>query len=396
MRLHEVVSLLEERYDPAWAESWDKVGLVCGDPDDEVERVLFAVDPVAAVVEEAIERQVQALVVHHPLLLSPVSSVAASTAKGRVIHRLVRHGIALYTAHTNADVPEGGVNDAIARTLGLRDVSVLSPTDEVALDKLVVFVPTEAGDDVRRLVAQAGAGQVGAYDSCSWTVVGQGRFRPLQGAAPAIGRVGEPELVEEERIEFVLPRTARAAVVAALREAHPYEEPAFDLTEIVPPPGGFVTGDLGPRRGHGRVGSLPEPLTLRDFAGLVAQRFPDTAHGVRVAGDPDRLVSTVAVGAGSGESLMEDARRAGAEVFLTSDLKHHRAGEFLEEAAAPALVDIAHWAAEWTWLPVAAEHLQAAAKRCGATVDIHVSTTVTDPWTFRADARSAAHTEGRA
>ena len=266
MRLHELVEVLEERYDPSWAEPWDEVGLVCGDPEDRVERVLFAVDPVGAVVDEAIERGVQALVVHHPLLLTPVTSVAATTPKGRVVHRLVRHGIALYTAHTNADVPAGGVNEAIAATLDLRDAAVLAPTDGPALDKLVVFAPAAAADDVRRAMAEAGAGQIGAYDSCTFSTAGEGRFRPLAGADPAIGEVGEVETVAEVRIEAVLPRSARASVVAAVRAAHPYEEPAFDLFEVATPPGGFATGDLPSTRGHGRVGELPEPMSLRDFA----------------------------------------------------------------------------------------------------------------------------------
>jgi dinuclear metal center YbgI/SA1388 family protein len=385
MRLRELIDLLEERYDPSWAEPWDKVGLVCGDPDDEVERVLFAVDPVAPVVDEAIERGVQALVVHHPLLLSPVSSVAATSPKGRVVHRLTRHGIALYTAHTNADVPKGGVNDAIARVLDLRDVSVLAPGHEGALDKLVVFVPLDAADAVRRAVVGAGAGHIGAYDSCTFSTAGEGRFRPLEGADPAIGAVGEIETVAEVRVESVLPRSARDAVVAALREAHPYEEPPFDLTEVVTPPGGFSTGGLPATRGHGRVGDLPEPLSLRRLAEVVAARFPATAHGVRVAGDPDREVRRVALGAGSGESFLEDAARANADAYLTSDLKHHRASEFLEGGAVPALVDVAHWAAEWTWLPVAAEHVREAASARGYTVETFVSTQVTDPWTFRVD-----------
>ena len=379
MRLRELVEILEERYDPSWAEPWDKVGLVCGDPDDEVARVLFAVDPVAAVVEEAVALGVDALVVHHPLLLTPVSSVAATTPKGRVLHRLVREGIALYTAHTSADVPERGVNEAIAHALGLTDLTVLAPTD-AGLDKLVVFVPEDAADRVRAAMAEAGAGRIGDYDCCTWSTSGEGRFRPLEGASPAIGEVGRPEVVGEVRIESVVPRRLRGEVVAAVRAAHPYEEPAYDVHELALAPGQTLPASV---RGHGRVGTLPEAMSLRDFAAYVDERFPRTAHGVRVAGDPDRLVRRVAVGAGSGESLLEDARRAGADVFVTSDLKHHRAGEFLEESGAPALVDVAHWAAEWSWLPVVRAEVDQAAAERGYTVDTRVSTIVTDPWTFR-------------
>ncbi len=384
MRLAEIVDRLESWYDPRWAEPWDKVGLVCGDPGQEVRKVLFAVDPALAVAEEAVEYGADLLVVHHPLLLTPVSSVAATSAKGRVLHRLIREGVALYTAHTSADVPIDGVNDSIARALGLGGTRVLSPTDGGGLDKLVVFVPADDAERVRDAVTAAGAGSIGAYDSCTFSTPGEGRFRPLDGAVPAIGRVGEVEVVPEVRIEAVYPRPLRRQVVAALRAVHPYEEPAFDLIELADPPGGPATGALpAATRGHGRVGTLQEPTTLRELAAFVARAFPRTAHGVRVAGDPDRVVRTVAVGAGSGESLLEDARRSGADVYITSDLKHHRASEFLEEGG-PALVDVAHWAAEWSWLPIVAWKVGEAAAEAGDTVDTRVSTLVTDPWTFRA------------
>jgi dinuclear metal center YbgI/SA1388 family protein len=383
MLLSEIVGLLDSWYDPRWAEPWDKVGLVCGDPAQEVRRIVFAVDPVEAVVDEAVAYDADLVVVHHPLFLTPVSSVAATTAKGRVLHRLMQHRIALLTAHTNADVPVDGVNDAIARALGLADARVLEPTDGGGMDKLVAFAPVDAAERVRAAITDAGAGAIGAYDSCTFTAAGQGRFRPLEGADPAIGGVGELEVVEEVRIESVYPRPLRRLVVEALRAAHPYEEPAFDLIELADVPGGPVTGaGPEPTRGHGRVGELAEPVTLREFATQVAGAFLPTAHGVRVAGDPDRAVRRVAVGAGSGESLLETARRSGADVFVTSDLKHHRASEFLEDGG-PAVVDIAHWAAEWSWLPIVAAKVHEAASAAGDTVDTHVSTTVTDPWTFR-------------
>ncbi len=383
MRLADLVSLLDSHYPPAWAESWDRVGLVCGDPDQDVATVLCAVDPVESVVEEALDLGADLLVVHHPLLLTPVSSMAASTPKGRVLHRLVRGGVALFTAHTNADVPAHGVNEAIADALGLQDPTVLLPTDGGGLDKLVTYVPADAADAVRRAVTEAGAGAIGAYDSCTFSTPGEGRFRPLDGARPALGRIGQVEVVDEVRIEAVLPRPLRRDVVRALRAAHPYEEPAYDLVELADLPFPPATG--GPpaaTRGHGRLGTLATELSLRELAGHVAATLPVTAHGVRVAGDPDRRVRTVAVAAGSGESLLELARRAGADAVVTSDLKHHRASEFLEEPG-PALVDVAHWAAEWCWLPVLQRVLTAGAQARGATVDVRVSTQVTDPWTFR-------------
>lgn len=259
-----VIAALEARYDPALAEPWDAVGLVCGDRAEPVRRVLFAVDPVAAVVDEVLETGADLLVTHHPLLLTAVHGVPADDAKGRVVHRLIRGGAALFVAHTNADrAPEGGVNDALAAAVGLTETRPLEP---VAPDSLA---------------------------------------------------------------------------------------------------------------GMGRVGRLPRAMPLFMFAADVAAALPVTAAGVRVAGDPNQRVQTVAVCGGSGGSLVGAARDAGTDVLLTSDLRHHPASEALE-AGGPALLDVAHYASEWPWLPVAAEAL---ARDLGGQVEVAVSRRSTDPWT---------------
>jgi dinuclear metal center YbgI/SA1388 family protein len=253
--LAEVVAALEARYDPALAEAWDAVGLVCGDPSEVVRSVLFAVDPTTAVVDEAVDRGVDLVVTHHPLFLTPVHGVPADDPKGRLVHRLVRAGIGLFVAHTNADRAEPhGVNDALAAALG------------------------------------------------------------LVGAVPL-----EP---------------------------------------------------------FGRIGSLPEPVTLRRFAERVAAALPATAGGVRLAGEPDREVRTAAVCGGSGGSLVDAAAAAGADVLVSSDLKHHAVSEGLE-AGGPALVDVAHYAGEWPWLPRAADLL---VRDLDGGVAATVSTSRTDPW----------------
>ena len=377
LTLREVVGLLDGWYDPSWAESWDAVGLVTGDPDQPVGKVLLAVDPAPAVVEEAREWGADLVVVHHPLLLTGVHSMAATTPKGRVLHALAREGIALLTAHTNADVPADGVNESLARAVGIVDPQVVLPDGGEGLDKLTFYVPVADADRVRAAVTAAGAGAIGDYDSCTFSTPGEGRFRPLEGASPVIGRVGDVEVVAEVRVEAVLPRSRRTAVVASLLAAHPYEEPAHDVVELAGP-------DRPTGRGHGRIGALAAPTTLRGFAQRVRDALPATAHGVRVSGDPDRPVERVVVASGSGDFLLDTVLGLDADVFVTSDLRHHRAGEFREHGG-PALVDVAHWAAEWTWLPVAERKLVAAVRERGATVETRVSTTVTDPWTFRVD-----------
>jgi dinuclear metal center YbgI/SA1388 family protein len=381
LRLADVTGLLDQWYDPAWAAEWDAVGLVCGDPSQPVRKVLLAVDPAPQVAAEAVDWGADLLVCHHPLLLTPVHGIPATTPKGRVVHDLVRAGVALLTAHTNADVPRDGVNEALALAVGIQDPHVVVDTDDHSerhVDKLVTFVPDAQAETVRRAVTEAGAGHIGAYDRCTFTSTGEGRFRPLPGAQPVIGRVGEVEVLAESRVEAVFPRRLRRQVVDALLAAHPYEQVAYDVLELATPP------DAPSSRGHGRIGRLAAPTTLREFARTVHAALPATAHGVRVAGDPGRRVETVVVGSGSGDFMLGDVLRSDADAYLTSDLRHHRAAEFLEQGG-PALVDVAHWAAEWTWLPVVEAKLGHAARERGATVETRVSAVVTDPWTFRVD-----------
>jgi dinuclear metal center YbgI/SA1388 family protein len=378
LRLADVTALLDGWYDPSWAADWDAVGLVCGDPAQPVGRILLAVDPAPAVVAEAVEWGADLVVCHHPLLLTGVHGVAATTPKGRVVHDLLRAGTALFTAHTNADVPADGVNEALALAVGVVDPTVLLDEDDDATDKLVVFVPCTHLDAVRRALHEAGAGAVGDYDRVSFTGLGEGRFRPGPDAHPVLGTVGDVEVVPEARLEVVVPRALRRPVVEALLSTHPYEEVAYDVLALAETPGGHRS-----TRGHGRVGRLAAPTTLADFAEQVAAALPATAHGVRVAGAADRRVRTVAVGSGSGDFLLDTVRATDADVYLTSDLRHHRAAEFLEHDG-PALVDVAHWAAEWTWLPVLERKLRRAVAARGDTVETRVSGVVTDPWDFRA------------
>ena len=368
--LSSIVDLLHGWYPPATADSWDAVGLASGDPEQPVAKVLFAVDPVLPVAQEAAEWGAQLLVVHHPLFLKGVHGVARTTPKGRTLGALQDAGCALLTAHTNADQAVGGVSEALATALGLTGLQPITAASDERLDKLTTYVPVADADRVRQALAGAGAGVVGAYDSASFSTPGEGRFRPLEGARPAIGEVGELEVVDEVRIECVLARAARTQVVAALLAAHPYEEPAYDVVEVADP-GTAPTGS-------GRIGTVDE-TTLEGFARQVASALPPTAHGVRVAGDATRVVRRVAVCGGAGDFLLDAVRRTDADVYVTSDLRHHPASEFLESGG-PALVDVAHWAAEWTWLPLVARKVTEA---MGATVETRVSTLCTDPWTLR-------------
>ena len=308
------------------------------------------------------------MLAHHPLLLRGVDTVAASTPKGALIHQLIKAGGALFTAHTNADSANPGVSDALAEVLGLAVDDVLDPISAGRdIDKWVIFVPVRDAEAVRDAVFAAGAGHIGDYSHCSWSVAGTGQFLPLDGATPAIGTVGSVERVSEDRVEVVAPARLRAQVLAALRASHPYEEPAFDVVSLAALPSGV---------GIGRTGTLAEPLRFADFVARVATVLPQTTWGVRAAGDPDAPVSRVAVCGGAGDSLLGAAAAAGVDAYLTADLRHHPADEH-RRASDVALVDVAHWASEYPWCAQAAATLR---NHFGAALPVTVSDLRTDPW----------------
>ncbi len=378
VRLADIIGVLDAAYPPRLAQPWDSVGLVCGDPADVVESVTVAVDATAAVIADVPERGL--LLAHHPLLLRGVDTVAASTPKGALVHRLIRSGRALFTAHTNADAAAPGVSDALAHALGLAVVGVLDPAPGADFDKWVIYVPPEHADAVRAAVFDAGAGRIGDYSCCSWSVTGTGQFLAHDGANPAVGTVGEVERLPEERVEVIAPAGSRAAVLAAMRAAHPYEEPAFDVIPLAPTPAGT---------GLGRIAELSEPEPLRAFTARVGARLPATAWGVRAAGDPDRPIRRVAVCGGAGDSLLGTVARLGADAldaFVTADLRHHPADEHTR-ACEVALVDVAHWASEQPWCDQAAALL---ATHFGDTLRIGVSAVRTDPWNLHAQRETHA------
>jgi dinuclear metal center YbgI/SA1388 family protein len=366
VRLFDVIDVLDEAYPPRLAESWDSVGLVCGDPDDVVTSVTVAVDATAAVVDQVPDGGL--LLAHHPLLLRGVDTVAANTAKGALLHRLIRSGSSLFTAHTNADSASPGVSDALAHALALTVEAVLEPSPVASdLDKWVIFVPQDSAEAVRAAVFEAGAGGIGDYSHCSWSVSGTGQFLPEDGAAPAIGSVGAVERVVEDRVEVVAPARARRDVLSAMRAAHPYEEPAFDIVALAAPP-----ADVG----LGRVGSLAQPEPLTAFVSRVSAALPQTSWGVRAAGDADVTVSRVAVCGGAGDSLLDAAAAAGVQAYVTADLRHHPADEHCRVSDV-ALIDVAHWASEYPWCEQAADVLRSA---LGADFAVRVCPIRTDPW----------------
>ena len=370
----DIRSILDTAYPPALAESWDAVGLICGDPADEVHKVAFALDCTQAVAEEAVRLGAQMLVVHHPLLMRGVTSVAADTPKGKVIHTLICGGVALFAAHTNADSARPGVNDRLAELVGIAPGRPILPKSGGGVDKWGVHVPPADVDTVKKALFDAGAGEIGNYRDCAFDIEGTGQFTPVEGADPTDGEIGQTYRAAEVRVEFVAPARLRRPLIDALRAAHPYEEPAFDILEMAD------TTDTADALGLGRIGELPEPMTLREFTQQVADALPVTEWGVRAAGNPDAVVQKVAVSSGSGDSFLDAVRGLGVDVYVTSDLRHHPVDEYLR-AGGPPVIDTAHWASEFPWTSQAAEIV---GEKAG--VDTQVIDLRTDPWTLSAHA----------
>ncbi|MBP3088030.1 Nif3-like dinuclear metal center hexameric protein [Corynebacterium sp. sy017] len=368
--VEDVRKVMDNAYPPYLAQSWDQVGLVCGDPAAEVSKIVLALDCTQEVAQAAVDQGADMLITHHPLLLRGVSSVAADTPKGAIIHQLIRSGVALFSAHTNADSARPGVNDKLAELVGISSGRPIQPHAE-SLDKWGVYVPAADVDKLKEQVFAAGAGKIGNYSECSFETPGTGQFRPQSGAQPAQGTVGELERVAEIRVEFVAKPQERQRIMAALRAAHPYEEPAYDVVAL------HDTQELEHAYGLGRVGQLPQPMRLRDFVQQVANALPTTTWGVRAAGDPDAMVQTIAVSSGAGDSFLDAVRGLGVDVYVTSDLRHHPVDESLR-AGGPFIIDTAHWASEFPWTEQAAQILREQLPE----VSVEVLDIRTDPWTI--------------
>lgn len=358
MKLHAITAALEAIAPLRDAAAWDNVGLLVGDPDAEVTRVLLAIDLTRDVFEEA--KGCQLVVAYHPPIFDGLKRLVA----GSLVFDAVRANVALYSPHTALDVAPGGTNDVLADAVGMTDRAPLATSDEKDAEyKLVVFVPAEAVERVSRAAFDAGAGRIGAYGSCSFRAPGTGTFFGGEGTNPVVGERGKLESIEEVRVETVLPIERASDVVRAMRAAHPYEEPAFDLVRLAPPPRAVGLGRIG------SVAASRAEIVLRAKRALGVDR-------VLVAGPLDGEATRVAVCAGSCGDLVHAAARKGAHVYVTGELRHHDA--LRAAAAGMTVVSTLHSVSERATLPHLARRLVAALPG----LDVAVSATDKDPFRF--------------
>lgn len=333
--LRDLTRFLDAFAPPAWQESYDNAGLQCGDPGQAITGATIALDCTEEVIDDALAHGHNLIVAHHPVVFRPLKSLTGRTGPERIILKAVRAGVAIYASHTNLDHVAHGVNAEFAQRLGLVRTRILAPKADGALRQLVTFVPPAAREAVLAALHEAGAGQIGAYRECSFRVSGQGRFRPTEAASPTIGRAGGPlEEVAEEQLTVIFPAPSQGAVLAALRRAHPYEEVAYYLTRLE-----NELQDVG----AGLIGELPAPLAPTDFLLLLKRALHLSL--VKHTDPPldGRPIRRVALCGGAGSFLTRQARSAGADAFVTGDLKYH---EYFEADGQLLLCDVGHYESE--------------------------------------------------
>jgi dinuclear metal center YbgI/SA1388 family protein len=364
MKVRDIQSLIESWAPREIAWERDNVGMQCGDPQAEVHRILVALDVTEGVVAEAQRRKADLLISHHPLLFRAVQSVHPGTATGRCLRALIANGISLISAHTNLDFTRGGTSFALAKALGVEQVTFLHRPYRTQ-KKVVTFVPATHVDAVAAAMAASGAGVIGNYEKCSFRVAGSGTYQGTSASNPAIGRRGVLEEVPEIRLEMVVQQWDVDRVVRAMIDAHPYEEVAFDVFASEAPVTSF---------GMGVIGTLPR--AVRPAALLRTIKKVLGAGMVRCTPFHLEKVQRVAACGGSGSKLLGEAVRQGADVFITADVKYHAFHEALGETI---LVDAGHWETEFPVVRVLAARLGKELRQRTSRLPVLVASTPTNP-----------------
>lgn len=347
-----------------FAYDWDHIGLQVGSKNEKTTKVLVTLDVLESVVEEAIEKGANLIVAHHPLLFKPLKKVDFDSVKGKIVKKLIEHNITVYAAHTNLDIAEGGVNDLLFDKLGIKERKPFIPTSKQQLIKLVVFVPHSHVEDVRNALGEAGAGHIGNYSHCTFQAKGNGTFMPLEGTNPYIGKQHQLEIVDEMRIETIVSEENVSKVLRAMKNAHPYEEVAYDL---------YPLQNEGKTYGLGRIGKLEEATTLQNFVQKVKTAF--NVERLRVTGDLHKNVQNIAVIGGSGERYFERANQLGVDVLITGDVTFHIAQDAQEMGL--SIIDPGHYVEE-----VMKEAMQQFLTNSFKNLDVYVSNVNTDPFQF--------------
>jgi dinuclear metal center YbgI/SA1388 family protein len=331
MLIQDVATILEQFAPLQLQVSYDNAGLCIGNPKNEVSGILLAIDITEEVLDEAILKKCNLIISHHPLIFSGLKKITGKNYIERCIVKAIQNNISIYSAHTNADSVFEGVNHKICEKIGLVNCEILDPLNN-GLIKLVTFVPLSHAQKVRDAIFEAGAGHIGNYDCCSFNTLGDGTFKATGSAKPFVGQLNQIHTEPETRIETILPRYLEPQVIQALKNAHPYEEVAFD---IYPVENKYIT------TGMGMIGDLP--LEIDELLFLKQLKNIFQANGIKHTNLLNKKIKKVAVCGGSGSSLLQHAIRNNADIFITGDFKYH---QFFDADRKIIIADIGHYESE--------------------------------------------------
>ncbi|MEP1095634.1 MAG: Nif3-like dinuclear metal center hexameric protein [Cyclobacteriaceae bacterium] len=331
MQIKDITNFLENWAPPSLQESYDNSGLIIGDSTETASGAVITLDVTEAVIDEAIATKSNLIIAHHPLIFSGVKRIGTTYWIDKCIRKAIKNDINIYAIHTNLDNVRTGVNARIADRIGLRDQRILKPKSST-LQKLTVFVPTVNREKLLTALFEAGAGEVGNYDHCSFQISGEGTFRPNDQANPVIGSRGVDEVAQETRIEVIIPTYKKASILSAMRQHHPYEEVAYYLSDLSNQNQGI---------GSGMIGNLDPGMTSGDFLGhLKSSMDLKVLKHTKLVNDK---INRVALCGGSGRFLLETAIAAGADIFISADFKYH---DFFEANDEIIITDIGHYESE--------------------------------------------------
>ena len=332
MKIKEIISQLERWAPPVYQESYDNSGLIVGDQSIDCSGVLITLDTIESVIDEAIELGCNMIVSHHPIVFSGIKKITGKNYVERTVLKAIKNDIAIYAIHTNLDNVHTGVNKKIADLIGLGNTKILLPKS-ATLRKLTTYAPVNAAEEVKNALFEAGAGSIGNYEECSFSSSGMGTFKPGDSSNPTIGKAGGyRETVEELKLEFLIPANLTEQLLSALINAHPYEEVSYFLTELV---------NQNQEVGTGMIGELPQPVETLNFLAQLKKTMQ--INCIRHTDVCKKEIKKVAVCGGAGGFLLNRAKSAGADIFITADYKYH---EFFDADGQIIIADIGHYESE--------------------------------------------------
>ncbi len=332
VKITEVLQLMGEIAPARLAEDWDNVGLQVGDSSQEVENILLALDFNQDVLDEALEKNCQLIITHHPFIFSGIKSVNTQNRSGKLIFGLIKNDISLFSAHTNLDIAENGLNDYLIKMLDVENISLLKTTSSQNYHKLVTFIPENSFKKVRDALYEKGAGRYENYSHSGFYNQGKGNFKPLRDSKPYLGKKGELNEVEEYRFETIIAEENLDKVIKELLKVHPYEEPAWDLYEME---------NLKNKKGIGRIADLKSEIELDKFLVKIKEIYD--LDVIKVI-NSKKSIKRIALCSGSGSDFIKDAYYQGADLYLTGDIKYHEAQT--AEELGMNLVDFGHYGSE--------------------------------------------------